>query len=117
LFWLKSTLNPPNPTLTLKIYTFLKPFKLKIQNSKMLPSCKKLKNIFNNETDAVAFSSENNLIFQVASCPNDGYSMTSITPTRFKCRKKKCRKIFSALTGSVFNNQYLLISEFLHVVF
>lgn len=83
----------------------------------MIPSEKKLKGIFETECDAIKFAYENNIILPVNSCPRDGFSVSQVSKTQFKCRKKSCRKIISSYTDTVFEKMKLPINDFFRVCY
>lgn len=83
----------------------------------MIPARKKIKKIFDCESEAIKFAVENGIIPLVTSCPHDSYSVKEITKTKYKCRKKTCRKWIYPMRDTVLRKLKISFSDFFQLIY
>lgn len=82
----------------------------------MIPLRKDLEKFFNDEQLAIKYFYDKNILCYIPCCPVDGSSMKQISSLRYKCRKKTHRKIYSALTQTIFKNLQIKINDLIYLM-
>ena len=83
----------------------------------MIPTRHALKEIFDNEEAALNFLTEQNIVLPITACPFDGSSITRLSLTRFRCRKKSHRGKYSMLSGTILEECRIKLGDFAYIMY